>query len=90
MTRYPSLALFLLVILAQRGVSAQQRAPAPEPRAIARSMLSLGIDAARAASMPVRSRGFPSGSPPPDLAATVISRMSLVNSAPRFASAAAL
>ena len=36
------------------------------------------------------SRGLPPGSPPPSLAAMVISRMSFVNSAPRFASVAAL
>jgi hypothetical protein len=53
-------------------------------------MFSFGIELALALSMAVRSRGLPSGSPPPALAATVISRMSLVNSAPRFASVAAL
>jgi hypothetical protein len=53
-------------------------------------MLSFGIDAARAASIAVRKRGLPAGSPPPAFAATVISRMSYVNCAPRLASVAAL
>jgi hypothetical protein len=57
---------------------------------IARSMLSFGIEAALAASMAVRRRGFPAGSPPPIFAAIVISRISFVKWAPRFASAAAL
>ena len=43
-----------------------------------------------AVSMAVRSRGLPAGSPPPIFAAIVISRMSLVKCAPRFASVAAL
>jgi hypothetical protein len=57
---------------------------------MARSMFSLGIDFALAASIAVRSRGFPAGSPPASLAAIVISRMSFVNWAPRLASVAAL
>jgi hypothetical protein len=57
---------------------------------IARSMFSLGMLAALAASTAVRRRGLKLGSPlPPIRAATVISRMSLVNILPRFASLAA-
>jgi hypothetical protein len=56
----------------------------------ARSMFSLGIEFCRAVSMARRSRGLCSGSPPPAFAATVISRMSFVKRAPRFASVAAL
>src|SRR6266436_3243189 len=44
--------------------------------------------AALAARMTVRRRGFPSGSPPPTRAATVISLITLVKSRPRLASAA--
>src|SRR5206468_1693779 len=51
-------------------------------------MLSFGMLAAFAARMTVRRRGFPSGSPPPTRAATVISLISLVNTRPRLASAA--
>src|SRR6184192_3026836 len=46
-------------------------------------MLSSGMFSALAASMAVRSRALPPGSPPPCLAAMVISRISLVKSAPR-------
>src|SRR5207249_2407963 len=46
-------------------------------------MLSLGIPASRPWSIAVRRRGLPSGSPPPSLAATAISRASLLNSLPR-------
>src|SRR5947199_3669226 len=46
-------------------------------------MLSLGIPASRAWSIAVRRRGLPSGSPPPSLATTAISRASLLNSLPR-------
>ena len=53
-------------------------------------MLSFGIDFAFAASIAVRSRGLPAGSPPPCFADMVISRISFVKSAPRFASVAAL
>jgi hypothetical protein len=53
-------------------------------------MFSFGIDAALAVSIAVRSRGFPAGSPPPIFAAIVISRISFVKCAPRFASVAAL
>jgi hypothetical protein len=52
-------------------------------------MLSLGIDASRAFWIAVASVGFPSGSPPPSRAATVIARASFVNCLPRFASVAA-
>jgi hypothetical protein len=47
-------------------------------------MLSAGIFSAFAASIAVRSRAFPPGSPPPAFAAIVISRMRRVNTAPRF------
>src|SRR3954452_20486709 len=53
---------------------------------MARSMLSLGIEASLAFWMASCSAGLPSGSPPPSLAATVIARASLVNSLPRRAS----
>src|SRR3954451_13634158 len=46
-------------------------------------MLSFGIEASRALAMASASRGLPSGSPPPSLAATVIARASLVKSLPR-------
>src|SRR2546426_1464017 len=52
-------------------------------------MLSSGMFSDLAASIAVRSRALPSGSPPPCLAAMVISRISRVNSAPRRASATA-
>ncbi len=58
------------------------------PFAIARSMLSFGIDASLAFCTASASAGFPSGSPPPSRAATVIARVSFVNSAPRLASTA--
>src|SRR6187549_2301303 len=57
---------------------------------IARWMLSLGIEAARALLHASRSRGFMSGSGMPDFAATVISRESLENAAERFLSCAPL
>src|SRR6059036_259521 len=53
---------------------------------MARSMLSLGIEASLAFWMASCSAGLPSGSPPPSLAATVIARASLVKSLPRRAS----
>src|SRR5918911_848527 len=65
---------------------ASTSAPAPVPLAIARSMLSLGIEASLAFEMASARRGLPSGSPPPSLAATVIARASLVKSLPRRAS----
>src|SRR5579859_1720962 len=63
--------------------------PSPVPLAIARSMLSLGIEASRAFWIASASDGFPSGSPPPSRAATVIARASLVNCWPRRASTTA-
>src|SRR3989337_96741 len=53
-------------------------------------MLSLGTDCALAALTASRRRGFISGSGMPDLAATVISRLSLENIAERFLSCAPL
>jgi hypothetical protein len=53
---------------------------------IARWMLSLGIDWARAVMTAARSRAFASGSGRPIFAATVISRLSLENIAERFLS----
>src|SRR5689334_24378955 len=52
-------------------------------------MLSFGMFTALAASMAVRRRGLPSGSPPPLLDATVISRMTLVHDDARRASVTA-
>src|SRR4051794_20034993 len=66
--------------------SASTSAPLPVPLAIARSMLSLGIEASLAFWMASWSDGLPSGSPPPSLAATVIDRASFVKSLPRRAS----
>src|SRR5919202_1555583 len=60
----------------------------PEPRAIARSMLSFGIEYERAFSIAFWSARFPAGSPPPSLAATMIARDSFEKSFPRLASAA--
>ena len=54
---------------------------------IARSILSLGMDSALALFTASRSREFMAGSGIPDLAATVISRLSLENSLERTASA---
>ena len=59
----------------------------PVPFLIARSILSLGILAARALIITVRRRGFELGSPPPIRAAIEISLMNLVKILPRFASA---
>src|SRR3990170_3221750 len=53
---------------------------------MARSMLSEGMFTALAAWVAVRRRGLPAGSPPPTRAATVISRMILVKTRPRWAS----
>src|SRR5437899_4059382 len=61
----------------------------PVPFLTARSMLSDGMFSALAASMAVRRRALPLGSPPPCLAAIVISRISLVKAAPRLASVTA-
>src|SRR6185295_13956756 len=60
----------------------------PAPRAIARSMLSFGMELLRAFWIAVASVAFPSGSGPPSRAATMIARESLEKSLPRFASAA--
>src|SRR4029077_7525792 len=51
-------------------------------------MLSFGIEAARALSIAFWSARFAAGSGPPSLAATMIARVSLEKSLPRFASAA--
>src|SRR3954468_20060724 len=59
---------------------------APVPLAIARSMLSLGIEASLAFWTASARRGLPSISPPPSLAAMVMARASFVNSFPRRAS----
>jgi hypothetical protein len=56
--------------------------------AIARSMLSFGIEAAFAFSTAFWSDRFAAGSGPPSFAATMIARVSLEKSLPRFASAA--
>src|SRR6266550_1216003 len=61
---------------------------APAPRAIARSMLSFGMEYERAFSIAFCSARFPAGSGPPSFAATIIARDSLEKSLPRFASAA--
>ena len=53
------------------------------PLAIARSMLSLGIEAALALRIAFSRAAFASGSPPPSRAATVTARASFVNAAPR-------
>src|SRR5436190_7227439 len=63
-------------------------APAPLPRAIARSIVSLGIDASRAFSIAFWSARFDAGSGPPSRAATMIARTSFEKSCPRFASVA--
>src|SRR5436305_13318023 len=63
-------------------------ASVPEPRAIARSMLSFGIEYDLAFSIAFWSARFAAGSPPPSFAATMIARDSFENSFPRFASAA--
>src|ERR671939_704347 len=63
-------------------------ASAPEPRAIARSMLSFGIEYDLAFSIAFWSARLLAGSPPPSFAATMIARASFEKSLPRFASAA--
>src|SRR4051812_7500991 len=62
--------------------------PVPAPFAIARSMLSFGIEYERAFSIAFASERLLSGSPPPSFAATMIARESFEKSLPRFASAA--
>src|ERR687888_352161 len=61
---------------------------APEPRAIARSMFSFGIEYERAFSIAFASARLPAGSGPPSRAATMIARESFEKSLPRLASAA--
>src|SRR5919109_766635 len=61
---------------------------APVARAMARSMLSFGIELSRAFSIAFASARFASGSGPPSLAATMIARVSLEKSWPRLASTA--
>src|SRR5919199_6586271 len=68
--------------------NASLSAPVPLPRAIARSMLSFGIEYERAFSIAFWSARFAAGSGPPSRAATMIARASFENSFPRFASAA--
>ena len=58
------------------------------PFAIARSMLSFGIDWSLAFWIALARAALPSGSPPPSFAATWIARASFVKSAPRLASLA--
>src|SRR5919206_3519627 len=60
----------------------------PEPRAIARSMFSFGIEYERAFSTAFASARLAAGSGPPSRAATMIARESFEKSFPRFASAA--
>src|SRR3954466_6906801 len=62
--------------------------PVPAPFAIARSMLSFGMEYDRAFSIAFASDRLLSGSPPPSFAATMIARESFEKSLPRFASAA--
>src|SRR5438094_5543724 len=57
---------------------------------MARSMLSFGMLCARATWIALRSRGLPLGSPPPVLAAMVISFDNLLKILPRLASIAPL
>src|SRR5215468_1206749 len=67
---------------------ASASASAPEPFAIARSMLSLGMEYERAFSIAFCSARLAAGSGPPSFAATMIARESFEKSLPRFASAA--
>ena len=71
------------VALVEDGLVASASAPAPVPFAIARSMLSFGIEGSRAFWIARARAGFPSGSPPPSRAATVIARANFVNFFPR-------
>src|SRR5258707_259810 len=61
----------------------------PVPRSTARSMFSFGMFSFLPARMAARRRGLELGSPPPMRAAMVISRMTRVNTRPRFGSLAA-
>src|ERR1700750_535960 len=69
--------------------SASASAPSPVPLAIARSMLSLGIEASRAFWTASASDVYPTRSPPPSRAATLIALASLVKCWPRRASTTA-
>ena len=60
----------------------------PAPRAIARSIVSLGIEYDFAFSTAFWSDRLAAGSGPPSFAATMIALESFVKSLPRFASAA--
>src|SRR5580692_7062639 len=62
--------------------------PSPEPFAIARSMLSFGIEYDFAFSIAFCNARLLVGSPPPSFAATMIARASFEKSFPRLASAA--
>ncbi len=62
----------------------------PEPRLIARSIVSFGMLASLAAWMAERSRGFMVGSAMPERAATVSSRINFVKTLARLASCAPL
>src|SRR5436190_14379313 len=66
--------------------NAAASAPAPVPRAIARSIVSFGIDASRAFSIAFWSARFAAGSAPPSRTATMIARESFEKSLPRRAS----
>src|SRR6476660_6127905 len=68
--------------------NASASASAPEPFAIARSMLSLGIEYDFAFSIAFWSARLFAASPPPSFAATMIARESFEKSLPRLASAA--
>ena len=62
----------------------------PVPFLMARSIFSLGVDTALAPSMAARRRGFRSGSPPPLLAASMISWAKRAKTLPFLASSLAL
>src|SRR5689334_21858146 len=64
--------------------------PPPVTFLMARSILSLGMLAARHFKSTMRRRGFMLGSPPPILAATAISLLNFAKILPRFASSAPL
>src|SRR3954471_21244220 len=68
--------------------NASASASAPDPLAIARSMLSFGIEYDFAFSVAFCSERLFVGSPPPFFAATMIAFESFEKSCPRFASAA--
>src|SRR2546426_770980 len=71
-----------------RMLSRAAASPPPVAFSIARWMFSRGMFTPRARSMASRSRKFPSGSPPPSFAASMISLVIFVKTTPRFASAA--